>query len=288
MRTLNFVLVFVGLTVWTIQGQNLNDYEFVVVPTQFGFTSSPDAFQVNSLTHFLFEKEGFKAYLGEESLPDNLRNRRCNGLTARVVKENAFLATKLAIELTDCKGQMIYRTPPGKSKSKQFKTAYHEAIRQAFQAISARNYQYSGKSMTETSAKANYTPSQSKPAAPEQPTMPDEPVMSSEVAQKVITEVDNTQVEQPDPIDQTPQASEIPVSYVNTAGEYELRPATGGYELYSAGKKIGEARLSSQGSYLVNSSEFSGIGYLRNNEFIIERKIKGVEELVEMRFEKKQ
>ena len=50
--------------------------------------------------------------------------------------------TKLKIELVNCNNEVIFTSKEGKSKEKDYKKAYHEALRNAFQSISELNYSY--------------------------------------------------------------------------------------------------------------------------------------------------
>ena len=39
--------------------KNINNYKFIIVPKQYEFQKSEDSYQINSLTKFLFERDGF-------------------------------------------------------------------------------------------------------------------------------------------------------------------------------------------------------------------------------------
>lgn len=61
-------LVLVNTLLGTAQ-ESLNGYKYVVVPEKFDFLKSEDLYQINSLTKFLLNKEGFVAFL-EGELPE--------------------------------------------------------------------------------------------------------------------------------------------------------------------------------------------------------------------------
>ncbi|HKJ06215.1 MAG TPA: hypothetical protein VJ970_01980, partial [Flavobacteriaceae bacterium] len=56
-----------------------------------------------------------------------------------------LLTTKVKIELIDCNNKIVFSTNEAKTKEKEFKKAYHQAIRKAFMEIDALNYNYVAK-----------------------------------------------------------------------------------------------------------------------------------------------
>ncbi|MCT8338663.1 hypothetical protein MG296_01225 [Flavobacteriaceae bacterium TK19130] len=115
----------------------INNYSYVVVPEQYDFLEGKDKYQLNSMTRFYLEKYGFNAYMANK-VPDV---KRCDGLYADVVKNKAFLRTNLQLLLKDCEGNIIYKSPEGKSKLKEFRKTYQEALRQALSAMEALSVQ---------------------------------------------------------------------------------------------------------------------------------------------------
>jgi predicted nuclease with TOPRIM domain len=53
-----------------------------------------------------------------------------------------MFSSKLRIQLTNCKGKIIYKSQIGQSKEKQHQVAYNLALRQAFNSIESLNYSY--------------------------------------------------------------------------------------------------------------------------------------------------
>lgn len=117
--------------------KTVNEYSYVVVPDQYDFTTGKDAFQINSMTNFMLNKYGFNSFMVSE-VPNV---KRCDGLFADVEKGKGFIGTKLSLILKDCNGNEIYRSPEGKSKLKDFKQAYQDALREAFQYVAAENFE---------------------------------------------------------------------------------------------------------------------------------------------------
>jgi hypothetical protein len=122
--------------------KKINNYKYVIVPSKFDFVKKVDEYKTSSLTKFLFNKYGFTALLSSDKLPDDLAKDRCLALTATVRDESTMFTTKNILELKDCYNKTLFSTKVGKSKNKEYKNAYHEAIRDAFKSIQSLKYEY--------------------------------------------------------------------------------------------------------------------------------------------------
>jgi hypothetical protein len=137
------ILIFtIFFTVVSFSQSKLNNYKYVLIPTQFEFQRTPDRYKINSLTKFLFNKAGFTALKTNESFPDDLAQNRCLALKTRILNSPTFLSTRVIIELVDCNNNVVFTTRQGKSRLKDYRQAYNEAIRAAFKDIENANYQY--------------------------------------------------------------------------------------------------------------------------------------------------
>ncbi|WP_299122123.1 hypothetical protein [uncultured Tenacibaculum sp.] len=140
MKKIFFVLLLLSATVF---GQkSVNNYEYIIVPVRFDFVKKKDQYKTSSLTKFLFNKYGFKAFLSNENLPESLNKNRCKALIGTVKDDSGMFNTKSIIELRDCYNNLIYTSKEGKSSNKDYKKAYHEAIRNAFKSIEQLKYKY--------------------------------------------------------------------------------------------------------------------------------------------------
>ena len=124
--------------------KNINSYKYILVPKQFEFQKSADQYQLNSLTKFLFEKSGFTVLFTDENFPADLAANSCLGLKTKINNDSGLFSTKMNVELTDCYNQVIFSTKEGKSKEKDYKKAYYEAVRMAFEDIENLKYAYDG------------------------------------------------------------------------------------------------------------------------------------------------
>lgn len=139
-KFITFIFLFTGIFI--SKAQDLNSYRYVVVPEKFEFQKEPNQYQLNSLAKFLFEKHGFEAFIEGEEMPFEFVQNRCEGLFANVANESGLFRTRLILTLKDCNNRVVYTSPEGKSVEKDYQTAFHEALRNAFSPLGNLNYNY--------------------------------------------------------------------------------------------------------------------------------------------------
>lgn len=137
MKKLLFVLLFTSFCF----AQNVNNFKAVIVPLKFDFIRTNNQYRVCTISKAHLTTAGFTAYYSNEILPKVYADR-CDLLYYDIVKENAFLATKMYIELKDCTGKLIYKSETGYSKEKDTELAYADAIKKAFVSVSNLHYKY--------------------------------------------------------------------------------------------------------------------------------------------------
>lgn len=142
MRKIHILIFLLIIAFLPLKAQELNSYKYVIVPTEYSFMDGPDKYELNSLTNFLFEKYGFESYMADEDLPAKYQNDPCSGLYADVKNNSGMFRTKLEVILKDCKGKVKFVSEEGKSRKKEFKAAFHDALRDAFVSIADLNYRY--------------------------------------------------------------------------------------------------------------------------------------------------
>ena len=126
-----------------IAQKSINSYKYILVPNQFEFQKSNDSYQINSLIKFLFEREGFNVLFENESYPNDLAFNRCLALRVNLKDYSSLFSTKMRMDLIDCNNRLIFSSKEVKSKEKDFKKAYQEAVRKSFKDIETLNYTYS-------------------------------------------------------------------------------------------------------------------------------------------------
>jgi len=127
------------------QEPSINDYKYVIVPAKFDFAKSNDQYQTSSLTKFLLKKKGFVVFKSDENLPEDLVKNRCLALIGDVIDASGMLSIKTYIVFKDCYNNEIYRSQIARSKIKDYKKAYHESIRRAYESMSDLTYTYTPK-----------------------------------------------------------------------------------------------------------------------------------------------
>lgn len=123
---------FIFITILFLSAQTfgqaeLNQYNFVVVPSYFEMLGQENQYQLNDMAKFYLEKKGFIVVSANEVF----ENSRCNGLYADVEQIKSLFGTRLQFVLKDCNKNEIYRSKEGRSKHKEFEKAYQDALRTA-------------------------------------------------------------------------------------------------------------------------------------------------------------
>ena len=122
--------------------KTIHNYAYLIIPEQFSFQETPDEHQLNSLTKFLFEKQGMKVFLDTEKIPKEYRTMDCAGLKLKMNKKSSMLRTKTQFNLLSCDNTIIFSSDYGSSSAKDFKKGYQESIRNAFKSFAALHYKY--------------------------------------------------------------------------------------------------------------------------------------------------
>lgn len=131
-------------------GQNLNDYKYALVPAKFSFFKEADQYRLNTLTKMFMEKYGFETYLDSDILPPSFSNEHCNKVFVDVEENNNLMVTRLKVILKDCKNNVLFISEEGKSREKEYKVAYTQALREAFNSFNALQHKYVEKKKEDT------------------------------------------------------------------------------------------------------------------------------------------
>jgi hypothetical protein len=121
---------------------NFDKYQYILVPDKFDFVSETDQYQTSSLAKFLLEKKGFKVFLNSDKLPEDLQINRCLALFVAIKDESSMFTIKNTLEIKDCFGKILFSSQEGRSKEKDYKKGYQEAIRNAYNTMTDFNYSY--------------------------------------------------------------------------------------------------------------------------------------------------
>lgn len=132
-----FILILLLVTICSFS-QELKDYKYVSIPTQFYFLKEADQYNLNTISKMFMEGFGYESYFeNDQAAPKEFIDRNCGKLFLNVIENSLAFSTKVTIVLKNCNNKTIYTSNEGVSKEKDFKTAYTDAFRKAF--ISMRN-----------------------------------------------------------------------------------------------------------------------------------------------------
>lgn len=249
----NFVILLSFALTFNSFGQDLNNYSHVVIPEKFSFLKEADQYQLNSLTKFLFEKYGFEAYLETEENYVTNNPERCEGLHADVLDDSGMFNTKLQVVLKDCRNKEIFVSREGVSRLKDFRNAYQEALRNAFESIEALNYTKNEVIVTAT---------------------PDLEMVQSEVkAEKNETNVNRGKEENLKKMESSTGSATLPeMNFTRDGKLYFLIESNQGYNLFQQGMAEPFATLirsSSESNYIYNSMTSKGMAHFDNEKNLI-------------------
>ena len=250
MKTKIYIFLLVlSVNMNALAQSSINDYKYVSVNERFDFLKTADQYQLNSLTAFLFKKNGFTVVNKQNNYPQDLAQNNCLELRANVISVKGFLKTKLQLVLTNCKENVVFTSEIGKSKLKNYKDAYYEALRDAF-ALTEFNYTYNG------SASSVILP------------MPPKTTVLQLVKEEPVPVVVTKQVIETVPIPQVLEGSN-PLTEVSTG--LEIKQTNSGYDFIdSSSKKIKYSAHSTlfDSVYIVEGQ--AGIIYKRGQNWVRE------------------
>ena len=122
---------------------NFNKYKYIVVPKKFDDLKKENQHQANTLVKHLFTKRGFTT-VWDDDLPPDLVNNQCSALFVSLLNKSSMFSTKAALVLKDCNKKEVFTTAQGRSKQKEYKKSYNEALSEAMQSFDGINYVYVG------------------------------------------------------------------------------------------------------------------------------------------------
>ena len=255
MRILVSIIIFIVFS-FGARAQELNRYRYVQVPEKFDFFDEANKYQLNALAAFLFEKYGFEALYREEQ---KVTRNSCDILSAKVFDESTMFRAKVYFTLEDCRGNVLFKSPVGVSKRKNYKESYQEALREAFESFKTLNYQYDPALKEAASSSEGLEEMERQEAVPE--VIVDPVVPAREIQQKEEVASKN-------------EKKSTSLQFTNGAGVYELKKTAVGYDLFKKGEPERFAKLvktSGDGTYLYSSEGIQGSAFFKEtNDLVVE------------------
>ncbi|PCI04847.1 MAG: hypothetical protein COB81_02520 [Flavobacteriaceae bacterium] len=142
MKKIVILLAFIAGMFCVNAQSELDAYKYIIVKKQYGFQKSPDKYQLNSLTKFLLAKSDLIVLFDTDPFSDDVALNPCLALKVELVDISGMFSTQLSVNFRDCKNKIIYATSIGKSKSKEYKKAYHEALRISLEMFNTYKHKY--------------------------------------------------------------------------------------------------------------------------------------------------
>jgi hypothetical protein len=271
-----YVLVLFLLLSLSGYSQNtINNYKYVVVPEKFSFLKQNDQYSLNSLTKGLLEYKGFTVYFDNTELPSEVANNRCRALTADLLEKGGMFTTSITILLKDCQGHIVFKSKEGKSREKEYKTAYTMALRDAFTSLDQVPYAYIGPANESAQPVTTTTTS----AAPVKATVAASPIpvkstdaVTNQPAQPMITtttqaaSVKSAEVASTVPVKSTEAVTNQP------AGTLYAQAIANGYQLIDTTPKIVLTLLktSAENYFIADNATANGIVLKKNEDWFFE------------------
>jgi len=134
MKKITLLLLLLSSTFSIAQEQ----YKYMIIPSKFSFFKEENKYNLNSVSKYFFEKEGFQVYFDTETLPEELAKNRCLAVYANAIENNTLFLTKITFEIKDCHNTLIFTSNQGTSREKDLKTANTLAFREALSSMSTK------------------------------------------------------------------------------------------------------------------------------------------------------
>ena len=148
---MNMKNILFGLFLLTVPmslSAQFNDYKYIIVPKQFESFKEVNQYNTSTLTKYLLSNYGFNVVY-DDALPLDLNVNRCLGLTTVLNDQSNMFTTKVSLQFKDCNNTVVFETLDAKSKIKEYKDGYKEAITKAAQQLAGIGHNYTPK-QTET------------------------------------------------------------------------------------------------------------------------------------------
>ncbi len=145
MRSILIVLaIFLGG--YLVGNAQFDNYKYIVVPKRFDGFKKENQYGTSTLVKYLLTQQGFNTVYDDF---EELKTNPCLGAWVRLQDDSSLFSTKTTLFFEDCHGSSIFETAEGRSKIKQYKASYGEAIREAFFSLGGLSHNYVSKEAAE-------------------------------------------------------------------------------------------------------------------------------------------
>ena len=259
----HWLLIIVFTTFFSVSGYSqFTDYKYIIIPKQFDAYDAQNKHQTSTLIKFLLKQRGFNPVY-DDVMPNDLFMNRCLGLEADVEDNSTLFATKVIILFKNCRGEEVFRTMEGRSKAKDFKTGYREALAAAAESLDGVPNEYNGSTTTETLT-LNFKD--------------DVKQLSEEKKQEMILEQKNTTEEQVYKAVEIKDSNLVQETAGNAMGVLYAQPMEGGYQLVDNTPQVvfKLVATSLENVYLLDGNGLNGVVFEKEGQWYLETAEKGI------------
>ena len=248
----------------------LNKYKYVIVPTKFDVFPEENSFQTSTLLKYLFAESGYNAVYSND-MPVDLYGNPCLGVTVDLEKETKLARSRLTILMKDCNGTVVFRSIEGISKSKEYREAYHEAIRESFVPIQNMEYKYEASESDEKTITVSYAGDIKSVDEKKEANM----AANAAVIQVATPEEQTYKSYEPEPSEYTKaeavESSEVKAEEEKQLDKYQARPMANGFELMDNGQLwLTLYETGSPDVYLARNQDQNGMVYKKESKWYFE------------------
>lgn len=281
-KSLLLIALFLG-TLMT-SAQELDNYKYIIIPETFEFTGEVDEYRLNSLTKFLFEQNGYNTLMNTENRPLDLQNDRCLGLRTKLENNSGLFVTKLTFKLIDCNEKVVFTSKEGRSREKDFQSAYQEALKDAFTSFEEMDYNYKARDIKIAKTEKEPKPVKVEKAEKEEKITKAETEESEISKEEELVDSDKKSEDQENEVlvvgiventelDDEKTSDDIEV-YEFAGKSYHLKPIEQGLGLFqeNSAEPIAVLIATNSGeSYIYNSLTSQGVAYFdKSGDLIVE------------------
>ena len=236
-----YIIFVVFIMATTAKAQKLSAYKYIVVPTQFTMQKNAGEYNLNTLVASTFKKFNFETMVEGDTPPVGFEP--CKALKVGVNKRG-FLNTYISYSLKDCYGKTVHTTIEGYSAEKDYKQAYYEAFREAFEDPYIQNHKYKGGSTQKVVENSSKSREEIIAEAKRQ--------LAAEEAEEILeAEVEKAKG----------KAIVSDYAFEFLGKRYEFKKSLSGFNIFNGASKLGTATKLSSGQYTISAGVLSGKGF---------------------------
>ncbi len=257
-----FLVMFAAVLGGSLYGQ-LNDYKYIIVPKKFDSYKEENKYQTSTTIKHLFTQRGFNVVY-DDALPTELSKDRCMGLLVNLEDISSMFSTKTIVVLKDCQSNEVFRTVEGRSKIKEFRAAYSDALKKSFSSFDGIQYKYTPKE------KQNMTEEPITVSFENDVKSLDEKPKAKMVVQEATPENQSFKSMEPRPSDF--QKAVMPAAEALTSVLLYAQPIENGYQLVDSSPKVRLKLMetSLENVFLVNFEGRNGVVLKDNDKWFLE------------------